>query len=88
MKLFKLRRQTHKTHRIGASTPCRWAEIVTDDIKIVIDGCKTYNTLQITVEANGIKYMLTDQLLELMLGHVAEEYSNEFLTFNVFKTDG
>jgi len=88
MKLFKLRRQTHKTHRIGASTLCRWAEISTDDIRIVIDGCKTDNSLKIVVEANGIRYMLTDSLLELMLGKVAEEYSNEFLTFNAYQIDG
>ncbi|RLD50449.1 MAG: hypothetical protein DRI97_17030 [Bacteroidetes bacterium] len=88
MRLFKLRRQTAKTHRIGASTPCRWAEITTDDIKIVIDGCKTNNSLLIRVEANGVIYQLTDSLLELMLGKVAEEYSNEFLTFNVYEING
>lgn len=85
MKLFKLRRQTHKTHRIGASTLCRWAEISTDDMKIVIDGSKTEHSLRIRVEANGVIYQLTDSLLELMLGKVAEEYSNDFLTFNVYQ---
>ena len=85
MKLFKLRRQTHKTHRIGASTLCRWIELETDDIKIVIDGSKTDHSLRIRVEANGVIYQLTDALLELMLGKVAEEYSNEFLTFNVYQ---
>ena len=85
MKLFKLRRQTHATHRIGAKTLCRWMELETDDIRIVIDGTKTSHTLRIIVEANGVRYMLTDSLLELMLGKVAEEYSNEFLTFNAYQ---
>ena len=85
MKLFKLRRQTQATHRIGASTLCRWAEITTDDIRIVIEGSNQANSLGIIVEANGVRYMLTDSLLELMLGKVAEEFSNDYLNFNVFE---
>lgn len=82
MKLFNLRRQTAKTHRVGAKTVCRWMELETDDIKIIIDGTKTRESLLIYVEANGIRYRLTDSLLEIMLGQVAEQFSTDFLAFH------
>lgn len=88
MKLFKLRRQTHSTHRIGAKTLCRWMELETDDIRITIDGSKSNPDLIIIVEANGIRYRLTDTLLEVMLGQVAEQFSNDYLNFYTLKIDG
>ena len=84
MKLFNLRRQTNATHRIGARTLCRWMELETDDIRIVIDGARS-DKLIIRVEANGVIYRLTDDLLELMLGQVAEQFSNDFLNFHVYQ---
>lgn len=84
MKLFNVRRQTHKTHRIGAKTLCRWIELETDDIRITVDGART-DKLVIRVEANGVIYRLTDDLLELMLGQIAEQFSNDFLNFHVYQ---
>ncbi len=87
MKTFNLRRQTFLTKSIGGKAVCQWAEVSTDDIRIVIDGTKTDNTLIIQVEANGIRYTLTDVLLEVMLGHVAENFSNEYINFRVYNLD-
>jgi hypothetical protein len=87
MKAFRLRRQTVATSRVGAPTLCQWLEAKTDDIRIVIDGSKTENSLRITVEANGIRYMLTDSMLEMILGEVAERYSTEFIGFNMYQVD-
>ena len=88
MNIIKVRKQTLKSQSVSTTSDCKWVEMQTDDIKIVIDGSKRNNSLSIVVEANGIRYMLTDSLLELMLGKVAEEYSNEFLTFNAYQIDG
>jgi methylmalonyl-CoA mutase N-terminal domain/subunit len=59
-------------------------ELETDDIRIVIDGVKT-DKLIIRVEANGVIYRLTDDLLELILGQVAEQFSNDYLNFHVYQ---
>lgn len=83
MKPFGIRRQRHLGKAISAKVVCEWAEISTEDVRIVIDGSKTDNTLIIYFEANGVRYMLTDVLMEVMLGYVAENFSNEYLNFRV-----
>lgn len=88
MKPFTAKYQNASEGRLTAPKAVKWVEVATDDIKIVIDGSKTSSLLRITVEANGIRYMLTDSLLEMMLGKVAEEYSTNFLAFNVCEIDG
>ena len=70
---------------VRSSKVAKWAEIKNEDIRITIDGNHRSNSLRLTVEANGIKYMLTDVLLEVMLGEMAEDYSNRFLNFNVYQ---
>ena len=62
----------------------KWVTVISDDVAITIDGCNSNNSLRIIVDANGVRYMLTDVLLEIMLGMVAEEFSNEYLNFNVY----
>lgn len=83
MKTFKTRTQATGGN-IHAPRTVKWMEMWTEDIKIAIDGSNRNQTLQIRVEANGVIYELTDSLLEMILGQVSEEYSKEFLTFNVF----
>jgi hypothetical protein len=83
MKTFKTRTQTHLTHAISKGKVSQWAEITTDDIRLTIDGRSTDNTLLIHFEANGVRYIFTDVLLEVMLGYVAENYENEYLNFRV-----
>lgn len=84
MRTFKVRSQA-TGGSVRSSRLSKWAEIENEDIKIVIDGSKTTNQLNITVEANGVKYMLTDVLLEIILGEVAERYSAEYLNFNYYQ---
>jgi len=77
MKTFKIKWHSAKRHtEISNPRPVKWAEVRSEDIRIAVDGTQTNNTLLIVVEANGIKYMLTDVLLEVMLGQVAEQFSN------------
>ena len=83
MKTFRLRKQKHLGKTISTKVVCEWAEISTDDVRIVVDGSKTDNTLIIYFEANGKRYILTDVLMEVMLGYVAENFSNEYLNFRV-----
>jgi len=84
MKPFNVRRQTFLNSSISKGVMCQWAEIATDDIRLVVEGTKTDNTLIIYFEANGVKYIFTDVLLEVMLGHVAENFSSEYLNFRVY----
>jgi len=63
----------------------KWVTIINEDITITIDGCHRTNSLQIIVDANGVRYTLTDVLLEVMLGRMAEKFSNEFMNFNVYQ---
>lgn len=84
MKTFFVRKQSHLGNTISKKLVCQWAEITTDDVRIVIDGNKTDNTLIIYFEANGKRYILTDVLMEVMLGYVAENFSNEYLNFRVY----
>ena len=64
--------------------PHQWAEIETDDIKIVVDGSKTNDSLIIRVHSGGLIYRFTDILLEMILTQIAEEYSNKHLNFEVY----
>lgn len=87
MKLFNVRTQTAKTQRLGSKKLCRWAEIETPDMKITFNG-QHLDGIIIIVEANGVKYRLTDDLLELMLGELSEEYSKKYLNFYTMQTNG
>lgn len=84
MKTFKVRTQA-AGGSVRSAKLSKWAEVKNSDISIVIDGCHRANSLQIIVDANGVRYTLTDVLLEVMLGRCAEEFSNEFMNFNVYQ---
>ena len=87
MKTFSVRTQA-TGGSVRSPKLSKWVTIVNDDITITIDGSQTHNSLSVTIDANGVRYMLTDVLLEIILGRVAEEYSDEFLNFNVYQYGG
>ena len=84
MKTFKVRTQA-TGGSLRSPRLSKWAEIKSDDIRIVFDGSNRTETIGIRIEANGIIYHLNDMLLETMLGKVAEEFANDYLEFAIYR---